>query len=37
MKYKYNELNNIMFIVELNLRLVIMKKNRIDYNGVIGI
>lgn len=37
MKYKYNELNNIIFIVELNLRLVIMKKNRIDYNGVIGI
>lgn len=37
MKYKYNELNNIIFTAELNPRLAIMKKNRIDHNGATGI
>lgn len=36
MKYKYNELN-IIFTAELNPRLAIMKKNRIDHNGATGI
>lgn len=37
MKYKYNELNNIIFTAELNPRLAIMKKNKIDHNGATGI